>query len=119
MIIFRRKKTCEISTENYVLCSFELKNDPIFRICAIREFSPISIKITRILMYLSIYTFRISVILKSRFSEARSRRCYYLWALGYPEILKGQWHLACSWRFWYSNRAICKILFLIELSAFF
>jgi hypothetical protein len=36
MVIFRRKNTCEISTENYVPCSFELKNDLIFRICAIR-----------------------------------------------------------------------------------
>ncbi len=36
MVIFRCKKTCEISTENYVLCSFELEKDPIFRICAIR-----------------------------------------------------------------------------------
>ncbi len=36
MVIFRRKKTCEISTENYVLCSFKLEKDQIFRICAIR-----------------------------------------------------------------------------------
>jgi hypothetical protein len=36
MVIFRCKKTCEISTESYVLCSFELEKDPIFRICAIR-----------------------------------------------------------------------------------
>jgi hypothetical protein len=36
MVIFRRKNICGISTENYVLCSFELKKDPIFRICAIR-----------------------------------------------------------------------------------
>jgi hypothetical protein len=36
MVIFRRKNICGISTENYVLCSFELENDPIFRICAIR-----------------------------------------------------------------------------------
>ncbi len=36
MVIFRRKNICGISTENYVLCSFELRNDPIFRICAIR-----------------------------------------------------------------------------------
>jgi hypothetical protein len=36
MVIFRFKKTCEVSTENYVLCSFELEKDPIFRICAIR-----------------------------------------------------------------------------------
>ncbi len=36
MVIFRRKKTCEISTENYDLCSFKSKKDPIFRICAIR-----------------------------------------------------------------------------------
>ncbi len=35
MVIFRRKKTCGISTENYVLCSFELEKDLIFRICAI------------------------------------------------------------------------------------
>jgi hypothetical protein len=36
MVIFRSKKTCEISTENYVLYSFRLEKDPIFRICAIR-----------------------------------------------------------------------------------
>ncbi len=36
MVIFRCKKTCEISTENYVLCSFKSKKDPVFRICAIR-----------------------------------------------------------------------------------
>ncbi len=36
MVIFRRKKTCGISTENYVLCSFESEKDLIFRICAIR-----------------------------------------------------------------------------------
>jgi hypothetical protein len=36
MVIFRRKNICGISTENYVLCSFKLKKDPIFRICAIR-----------------------------------------------------------------------------------
>ncbi len=36
MVNFSRKKTCEISTDNYVLCSFELEKDPIFRICAIR-----------------------------------------------------------------------------------
>jgi hypothetical protein len=35
-VIFRRKNICGILTENYVLCSFGLKNDPIFRICAIR-----------------------------------------------------------------------------------
>ncbi len=36
MVIFRRKNICGISTENYVLCSFELKKNPTFRICAIR-----------------------------------------------------------------------------------
>ncbi len=36
MVIFRRKNICGISTENYVLCSFGLEMDPIFRICAIR-----------------------------------------------------------------------------------
>ncbi len=36
MVIFRRKNICGISTENYVLCSFELEKDPIFRIGAIR-----------------------------------------------------------------------------------
>ncbi len=36
MVIFSRKNICGISTENYVLCSFELEKDPIFRICAIR-----------------------------------------------------------------------------------
>ncbi len=36
MVIFRRKNICGISTENYVLCRFELEKDPIFRICAIR-----------------------------------------------------------------------------------
>jgi hypothetical protein len=36
MVIFRRKNICGISTENYVLCSFKLEKDPIFRICAIR-----------------------------------------------------------------------------------
>ncbi len=36
MVIFKCKKTCEISTENYVLYSFELEKDLIFRICAIR-----------------------------------------------------------------------------------
>ncbi len=36
MVIFRRKNICGISTENCVLCSFDLKKDPIFRICAIR-----------------------------------------------------------------------------------
>jgi hypothetical protein len=36
MVIFRCKKTCEISTESYVLCCFELEKEPIFRICAIR-----------------------------------------------------------------------------------
>jgi hypothetical protein len=36
MVIFRRKNICGISTENYVLCSFELIKDPIFRIRAIR-----------------------------------------------------------------------------------
>jgi hypothetical protein len=35
MVIFRRKNICGISTENYVLCSFELKKDQIFRFCAI------------------------------------------------------------------------------------
>ncbi len=51
MVIFRRKNICGISTENYVLCSFKLKKDPIFRICAIRMdlrekygLCPISIK---------------------------------------------------------------------------
>ncbi len=49
-VIFRRKNICEISTEKYVLCSFELKKDPVFRIGAIRMdlrkkygFCPISI----------------------------------------------------------------------------
>jgi hypothetical protein len=36
VVIFRRKNICGISTENYVLCSFELEKDLIFRICAIR-----------------------------------------------------------------------------------
>jgi hypothetical protein len=36
MAIFKHKKTCGISTENYVLCSFKLEKDLIFRICAIR-----------------------------------------------------------------------------------
>jgi hypothetical protein len=36
MVIFRCKNICEISTENYILCSFELEKYPIFRICAIR-----------------------------------------------------------------------------------
>jgi hypothetical protein len=36
MVIFRRKNICGISTENYVLCSFELEKDPTLRICAIR-----------------------------------------------------------------------------------
>jgi hypothetical protein len=36
MVIFRRKNICGISTENYVLCSFGLKKDLIFRISAIR-----------------------------------------------------------------------------------
>jgi hypothetical protein len=36
MVILKYKNICGISTENYVLCSFELKKDPIFRICAIR-----------------------------------------------------------------------------------
>jgi hypothetical protein len=36
MVIFRRKNICGISTENCVLCSFEMEKDPIFRICAIR-----------------------------------------------------------------------------------
>jgi hypothetical protein len=36
MVIFRRKNICGISAENYVLCSFKLEKDPIFRICAIR-----------------------------------------------------------------------------------
>jgi hypothetical protein len=36
MVIFRSQKTCEISTENYVLCRLKLEKDSIFRICAIR-----------------------------------------------------------------------------------
>jgi hypothetical protein len=36
MVIFRRKNICGISTEIYVLCSFKLKKDLIFRICEIR-----------------------------------------------------------------------------------
>jgi hypothetical protein len=36
MVILRRKNICGTTTENYVLCSFELEKDPIFRICAIR-----------------------------------------------------------------------------------
>jgi hypothetical protein len=36
MVIFRHKKTCGISTEIFVLCSFKLEKDLIFRICAIR-----------------------------------------------------------------------------------
>ncbi len=36
MVSFRCKNLCGISTENYVLCSFGLGKDPIFRICAIR-----------------------------------------------------------------------------------
>ncbi len=36
MVIFTRNNICGISPENYVLCSFELEKDPIFRICAIR-----------------------------------------------------------------------------------
>ncbi len=34
IVIFKRKNICEISNENYVLCSFKLENDLIFRICA-------------------------------------------------------------------------------------
>jgi hypothetical protein len=33
---FKHKKTCEISTENYVLCSFVMEKDPIIRNCSIR-----------------------------------------------------------------------------------
>jgi hypothetical protein len=29
--------------------------------------------------------------------------------LGFPGILKGLWDLSSSWRFWYSNRAICTM----------
>ncbi len=36
IVIFRCKNICGISTENCVLCSFELEKDLIFRICAIR-----------------------------------------------------------------------------------
>jgi hypothetical protein len=36
MVIFRHKKTCGISTENYVLCRFKLEKGLIFSICAIR-----------------------------------------------------------------------------------
>jgi hypothetical protein len=43
--------------------------------------------------------------------DSNSTWCYYLWALGFPGILKGQWDLASSWKFWYSNRAICIMLF--------
>jgi hypothetical protein len=38
MVIFRRKNVCEISTENYVLCSFEFEKDPTFRFGAIRRY---------------------------------------------------------------------------------
>ncbi len=44
MVIFRRKNICGISTENYVLCSFELEKDSIFRICAIRSIFEITRK---------------------------------------------------------------------------
>jgi hypothetical protein len=48
---------------------------------------------------------------KYKIIESNYTWCYYLWALGFPGILKGLWDLAFSWRFWYSNRAICKMLF--------
>ncbi len=44
-----------------------------------------------------------------RTAKSNSTWCYYLWALGFPGILKGLWDLASTWRFWYSNRAICTI----------